>query len=137
MLGVQLTLVSIAGLISIAFGIRYFLAREYMPYHAVVAGRPWAGLEPGLRTIILGMLKILAGGFMTYGVALLWLLIPLNRGERWAAWAAITLTLATVLPTLYVTIALRRAAPAARTPIVPALVVLLLALAGAGLSFLP
>lgn len=67
MLAVQLVLLSLAGLISIAFGVRYFLAREYMPYHAVVAGSSWAELEPGVRTVILGMLKILAGGFIEGG----------------------------------------------------------------------
>jgi hypothetical protein len=132
---VQLVILSLAALISIFFGIRYFLAKEFMPYHAVVAGRSWSDLEPGVRTIILGMLRIIGGGFATYGLALLWLLIPLYAKEPWAHWAVLTLTAATILPTLYVTIALRRAAPQARTPVLPAAVVLALALIGAGLSF--
>ena len=134
MLTLQLVLVSLAALISIFFGVRYFATKEYMPYHAAVSGKPWSELEPGVRTIILGMLRIIAGGFATYGVALLWALIPLGAKQAWAPWAVLTLTFAGVLPSLYVTIALRKAAPAARTPVVPAALVLILGLLGAAVS---
>ena len=133
---VALVLVSLAALIAIFFGMRYFLAKQFMPYHAVVAGKAWAELEPGVQTIILGMLKIIGGGFATYGLALLWLLVPLNAKEPWTPWAVLSLTAVSILPALYVTLALRRVAPSARTPVLPAVVVLALALAGAGISFL-
>jgi hypothetical protein len=126
-----ISLLSIAAAVSILFGVRYCLAREFMPYHATVAGRSWSELEPGVRTIILGMLRIVGGGFVSYGVALLWLLVPLNRGESWAPWAALTITLTALAPVLYVTVWLRRVEPTARTPIVPAAAVLVLAVVGA------
>jgi hypothetical protein len=129
-------LLALAGAVSLLFGVRYLVTKQFMPYHASVAGRSWEALEPGVRTVILGMLRIIGGGLATYGLALLWLLIPLRAGQSWAAWAALTLTAATVLPTLYVTVWLRRAAPAAATPIVPAAVVLAMAVIGAGLSLL-
>jgi hypothetical protein len=131
-----LALVSLAGLISVFFGVRYFLAREFMPYHGVVAGKSWSELGPGLQTAILGMLRIIGGGFAAYGIALLWLLVPLSAKAVWAPWAVLTISAATLLPTLYVTIALRRYAPAARTPVVPACVVLALVLIGAGIPLL-
>jgi len=131
----QLVLLAIAALLSIVFGIRYFLATEFMPYHAVVAGTSWSELSTGLHTVILGMLKIVGGGLTTYGLALLWLLLPLSRHESWASWAVLTLTMTTVVPTLYVTIWLRRFEPSARTPVVPASIVLALAVVGAGTSF--
>jgi hypothetical protein len=133
---IQLALLSMAALISIFFGIRYFLAKEFMPYHAVVAGKSWSDLDPGLQTVIRGMLRIIGGGFASYGLALLWLLVPLSARQAWATWAALTITASALLPTLYVTIALRRAAPAARTPVLPASLVLALALLGACISFL-
>jgi hypothetical protein len=37
--------------------------------------------QPRLQSIILGMLKVAGGGPLGYGVALLWLLLPLQRGE--------------------------------------------------------
>ncbi len=133
----QLSLLALAALISIFFGVRYFTTKEFMPYHATVAGKGWAALEPGVQTIILGMLKIIGGGFVTYGLAVLWLLLPLHDRASWAHWAELSLSITTLLPVLYVTVALRRSAPSAKTPIVPAAVVLALALVGGGLSFLP
>ena len=131
----QLGLLSLAGLISVFFGFRYFRAKEFMPYHAVVAGRPWREIEPGLQAVILGMLKIIGGGFTCYGLTLFWMLVPLGQSQHWAGWAVLTLTVAALAPALYVTVALRRVAPRARTPVAPAVVVLALALAGGGLSF--
>lgn len=137
MLGFQIALLAIAGLISILFGVRYFFASEFMPYHATVAGKSWSELEPGMRTIILGMLKIIGGGFLAYGLAVLWLLIPLGQKQSWAAWAVLTVSPASVLPSVYVTIWLRRVSPSARTPVAPAVAVLVMALVGSGLSFVP
>jgi hypothetical protein len=125
----------LAALVSIAFGIRYLATKQFMPYHAVVSGRSWSELERGVQSAILGMLRIVGGGLITYGLALLWLSLPLGRGERWAAWAILTITASTILPTLYVTVMLRRLEPKAKTPIVPTLVVLALILAGVGASF--
>jgi hypothetical protein len=128
-------LVALAGAVSLLFGIRYLFARQFMPYHAAVAGRSWSELEPGVRTVILGMLRIVGGGLAAYGLALLWLLIPLGARQPWAAWAVLSLSACVVLPTLYVTLWLRRAAPAAHTPVAPTLVVLVLVVTGAALSF--
>jgi hypothetical protein len=132
----QVGFLSLAALISILFGIRYFAAKAYMPYHAVVAGKPWQELEHGVRTIILGMLRILGGGFAAYGIALLWMLLPLVSGAPWAPYAILSTSAAVLVPTLYVTIALRRAAPSARTPIVPACVVIALVILGSAPSIL-
>ena len=127
-------LVGLAALISILFGIKYFTTREFMAYHAVVSGRQWSEVERGMQTAILGMLRVCAAGFVTYGVLLLWLLLPLKRGETWAAWAILSSALTMLVPILWVTISLRRFEPKAKTPIVPSAVVLVLVLAGAGLA---
>jgi hypothetical protein len=67
----------------------------------------------------------------------LWLFVPLRRGEGWARWALLTITAASIAPTLYVTIMLRRFAPQADTPIAPAALVLALMVVGVVLTFLP
>jgi hypothetical protein len=59
-LNIQLTLVVLAALISLAFGVRYFISKAYMPYHAVVAGKSWAEVDPRMQTVILGLFKIAA-----------------------------------------------------------------------------
>jgi hypothetical protein len=58
MVTVQLLLVSIVALMALAFGIRYFFRTDFMPYHAVVAGKPWAELETGVQIIIRALYKI-------------------------------------------------------------------------------
>ncbi len=127
---VALCAFALAGFLALAFGVRYLITREFMPYHAAVLGRPWATLEPGLQSIILGMLKVAGGGLLGFGCTLLWLLLPLQRGEAWAAWAALTVSLAASLPILYVVLWLRRISPGAKTPVVPTLAVIALAIVG-------
>jgi hypothetical protein len=126
----------LAALVSIFFGVRYLLTNEFMPYHAAVAGKSWSQLELGVRTAMLGMLKIVGGGFITYGLALLWLLTPLYHGELWAPWAVLSITATALVPTLYVTVTLRRFEPKAKTPVVPTVIVLALVLASFGALFL-
>ena len=123
---VALVALVLAAALALAFGVRYVLTKAFMPYHAAVLGKSWPELEPRLQIIILGMLKVAGGGLLGYGVSLLWLLLPLQRGEAWAAWAALTVSLAVVGPILYVVVSLRRIEPSARTPLVPTLVVLAL-----------
>ena len=120
----------LCGLLVFAFRLRYVSTREFMPYHAVVLGKPWAALEPHLQTIILGMLKVAAGGLLAFGCTIFWLLVPLQQGEAWAAWAALTITIVLITPILYVVIWLRRVSPGARTPVVPTVAVIVLAIAG-------
>jgi hypothetical protein len=128
---VSVACVGLAAVLALAFGVRYLLTKAFMPYHAAVLGKPWTDLEPRLQTIILGMLKVAGAGLLGYGLALLWLLLPLQRGEPWAAWAVLVVSLAVVGPILHVVISLRRLEPSARTPIAPALAVMVLVLAGA------
>jgi hypothetical protein len=120
----------LAGLLALAFGVRYLVTREFMPYHATVLGTPWAALEPRLQAIILGMLKVAGGGLLGCGSALLWLLVPLQRGEAWAVWAAITVIIALAAPVLHVVLWLRRVSPGARTPVIPTVATLVLVAVG-------
>ena len=123
---VALVSLVLAALLALAFGVRYLLTKTFMPYHATVLGKSWTDLEPRLQIIILGMLKVAGAGLLGYGVALLWLLLPLQRGEAWAAWAVLTVSLVVIGPILYVVVSLRRIEPSAKTPIVPTLLVLAL-----------
>ena len=131
---VSAVLLALAALLALAFGLRYLLSKAFMPYHAAILDKQWAVLEPRLQIIVLGMLRVAGGGLLGYGVSLLWLLLPLLRGEVWAAWAALTVSLVVVGPILYVVVWLRRFEPKARTPIVPTLAVLSLVIVATVLS---
>lgn len=128
---VSLCAFGLAGLLALLFGVRYLVTREFMPYHATVLGKPWASLEPRLQAIILGMLRVAGSGLLGCGLALLWLLLPLERGEVWAAWAAVTVFLAATGPILYVVLWLRYVSPGARTPVAPTLATMVLVAFGA------
>lgn len=132
---IALLLASLAAFISLAFGFRYLLATQFMPYHAAISGRAWPEVEPGLQAILLGSFKVIGGSFITFGLMLLWLLVPLGGNQPWAAWAVLTLTIAAVAPILHVTVNLRRRWPSARVPVIPAVVVLVLGIASASAAF--
>jgi hypothetical protein len=134
MLAAQLILFGASALIALAFGVRYLLASEFMRYHATVAGRSWQQLDSGVQTIVLGMLRIIGAGLITTGVATCWLMLALYEERAWASFGLLTVTLASTVPILYVTIWLRRVQPAARTPVLPAATALAIGVVGAALS---
>jgi hypothetical protein len=131
-----LAMVIVVALGGVLFGVRYMLRTAYLPYHAVVAGKPFTELDPGVQAIILGMLKIIGSGFATLGIALLWLCFALHKGERWAPWAVLTVSAVALIPMLYAAITLRTFRPGAPTPVRPTCVMMILIVIGVGLSLL-
>jgi hypothetical protein len=115
------SLLSLAAIGKLVFGVRYLLAREFMNYHRVVARISWPQIDTPLQTLILGLLRMIGGAFLTEGLALIWLILPLSRGEHWAAWAILSIAAVSAGPALYVTLSLRRFEPRAKTPVLPTL----------------
>jgi hypothetical protein len=136
MLNLALAAVLLVALAGIVFGVRYMRREAFLPYHEAVAGKSWAELDPGVQVVILGMLKIIGGGFVTLGVTLLWLCLALHEGARWAPWAILIISAAALGPMLYVAIKLRAFRPDAQTPVRPTLVLIILIVFGVGLSIL-
>ena len=136
MLNLALAAVLLVALAGIVFGVRYMRRDAFMPYHAAVAGTSWAELDPGVQAVILGMLKVIGGGFVTLGVTLLWLSLALHEGARWAPWAILTISAAALGPMLYAAIGLRAFRPDAQTPVRPTLAMIVLIVVGVGLSIL-
>src|SRR5437879_12253674 len=98
MLNLALAAVLLVAFGAILFGVRYMWREAYLPYHAAVAGKSFTELDPGVQVIILGMLKIIGGGFATLGVALLWLGCALHDGARWAPSSILTGSAAPLVP---------------------------------------
>ena len=136
MLDLALAAVLMVALAGIVFGVRYMRREAFLPYHAAVAGKSWSELDPGIQIIILGMLKIIGGGFATLGVTLLWLCFALHGGARWAPWAILTISAVALGPMLYVAVKLRSFRPDAQTPVRPTLAMMVLIVVGVGLSIL-
>ena len=127
---IALLLTAVAAIACVVTGFRYVLASEFMPYHSQVVGSSWVQLDPRIQAIVLGMLTIIGASFIAAGLTQLWLLIPLRRTERWAAWASLTIALALWVPTQYVTVYLRTVEPAAETPVVPTAILIALFVLG-------
>jgi hypothetical protein len=136
MLNLALAAVLLVALGAILFGVRYMRRDAYLRYHAEVAGKSFVDLDPGVQVIILGMLRIIGGGFVTLGVALLWLCFALYKGAGWAPWAILSVSATALGPMLYVALALRAFRPEAQTPVRPALAMMVLIVAGVALSLL-
>jgi hypothetical protein len=134
MLNLALVPLLIVALAVIAFGVRYMRCASFMPYHSAVAGKSWSELDAGVQVVVLGMLRMIGGGFATLGVSLLWLCLALHEGARWAPWAILTVSAVALGPMLYVAIKLRAFRPEAQTPVKPTLAMMVLILLGAGLS---
>jgi hypothetical protein len=82
------------------------------------------------------MLRLIGGGFATFGVTILWLCYALHEGVRWAPWAILTVSIFALGPTVDVAAKLRALRPDANTPVRPTLVLIVLILAGVSLSLL-
>jgi uncharacterized protein YjeT (DUF2065 family) len=134
MLNLALVPLLLVALAVILFGVRYMRREAFLPYHAAVAGKSWSELDAGVQRIVLGMLRIIGGGFATFGVSLLWLCFALHEGVRWAPWAILTVSATVLVPMLYVAIQLRSFRPDAQTPVRPTLVMMALIVLGVGLS---
>jgi len=136
MLNLAIAPLVIAGLAGLLFGVRYMRREAYLPYHAAVAGKAWSELDPGVQIVILCMLRLIGGGFATFGVTILWLCYALHEGVRWAPWAILTVSIFALGPTVYVAAKLRAFRPDANTPVRPTLMLIALILVGVGLSLL-
>jgi hypothetical protein len=134
MLNLALAAMLLVALAGIVFGVRYMRRDAFLPYHAAVTGKSWVELDPGVQVVILGMLRIIGGGFVTLGVTLLWLCLALHEGARWAPWAILTISAVALGPMLYVAIKLRSFRPEAQTPVRPTLAMMVLIVVGVGLS---
>ncbi len=106
-------------------GLRYLLARQFLGYHAEVAGQTWSQLEPGLQRLLLAMLHGSGAATLAGGLALVTLLLgPWRQGARWARHLVPLLALAGLVPLLAIVLGLARTGAAAPWPLVAAAVAL-------------
>ena len=136
MLSIALGLLLLAVILGCVMGLKYLLATSFTTYHAEVVGKPWEQLEPRVQAIIVGMLRVIGGGFLGLAATVAWLAYALFEGARWAPWALATISLIALLPALAVALGLRKIEPRANTPVVPSIAAIGLILLGAGLGLL-
>ena len=117
---VSLALYAIAFGTSIVFGVRYLIAREFMPYHREVVGTPWDQLDGRVRQLIFVLLKLVGAGMVSVGLAGLFLLaVPFRDGALWPNFAMISMAAVMGGASVFATTYLKRETKA-ETPIIPA-----------------
>ena len=78
----------LATLILAAFAVTYLFRSEFMPYHSVAVGMPWAEVGPSYQVLILALMRSVGGACLAVVVLLLILLfVPFRQGVVWARWA--------------------------------------------------
>ena len=131
---IAMACIGIAAIVEIIVGVVYFSASEVMPYHKEALGVAWSDLQPGVRTMLVGLMNAYGSTHFGVGVALgILVLIPLRRGYTWARWAILAVGLPVLGATVY--LASRLAfSTGARAPWGVSLVLLGLFLAGVALA---
>ena len=85
-------LVAIAGLG--AWGFVFLLRTDFLPYHVVAVGMPWADVPPAFQVLVLTLYKLIGAAWIVVALALLVLLfVPFKQGARWARLAIPALVL--------------------------------------------
>ncbi len=76
-------------------GITYLTKSQIMSYHIEGLGySSWDELSSNAQILTINFMKSAATGFITYAIALFFLLIiPFRKGERWSVWAMFILSL--------------------------------------------
>jgi hypothetical protein len=76
------------------FGVIFLLRQQFMPYHAVAVGMSWSEVPAPFQILVMALLKLAGGAWITTAAAVfLLLLIPFRQGARWAIWAVPSLGL--------------------------------------------
>jgi hypothetical protein len=111
----------------IIFGVIYLTRSAFMPYHAVAVGHSWPDVDPAFQILILALMRVAGGGFLTTACAIGFLLFkPFRQGRRWAYWAIPAVGLISTLSSLYATAYVTSNTPASPPWIAAGLGVLLL-----------
>ena len=104
------------------FGLLYLGTPKFMPYHAAAAGAEWSELSPGVRALVLALLRVAGGGFLATSTAVLVMIFrAFKRGLAWSHWAIPLVGACSSIPTLYATLFLKIKTQAATPWPLPAL----------------
>lgn len=88
-------------LIGLLVGVQYLVSSEINSYHKEVIGVEWETLAPGVKTLLLILMKGTGDAAVIGAVSIAILLfIPFRRGENWSRWAILTIGLILLVPML-------------------------------------
>ncbi|MGD0855679.1 MAG: hypothetical protein ABSA18_07715 [Dehalococcoidia bacterium] len=92
---------SLNALVWYGFGISYLFANEITSYHKQAIGVDWAGLAPGVKTLLLVLMKGTGDAVLVGAISFTFLLlIPFRKGDKWVKWALLCIGMAIWIPML-------------------------------------
>ena len=75
-----------------------------MPYHSLALAKSWSEIEANTQTLILALMRVAGGGFISTGIAIIILLcIPFQAQETWAIYGIFSICLGTSVGSCYAT----------------------------------
>lgn len=104
---------SITAIAGFVFAAMYLFRPEFMPYHEVAVGRPWAEVSEEYQVLILALMRVSGGGWLATSVGILLLLLfPYRKGKFWAYLGIPAIGLSALIPTLMATLHVKENSPA-------------------------
>lgn len=74
------------GAVALVFGAIYVASSRFLPYHEDAIGREWETLDADTQVLLRALVHLGGGGWLVAGATFVVVaLIPLRRGEPWAA----------------------------------------------------
>lgn len=75
-----------SAIILMFFAIKYFFAKEFMPYHSTITSKKWENIESKTQRLLLSLMKSMAVGvfsfsFLVIGLSIKYLFLSNNLGE--------------------------------------------------------
>lgn len=70
---VSIALFALGYLGTLAFALKLLLAKSYFPYHQQVTGKPWDGLDEGVRVVIGGFMRLFGGSLLAAAATGAWM----------------------------------------------------------------
>jgi hypothetical protein len=110
---ISFALYSLAAVLGLVFALMYLLRSRFMSYHSAAVGLTWDEVDERFRILIIALLRVAGGGYLTASTATIFLLlIPFRHGELWANWALLAIGLASMVPSLAATLLVKFKTPA-------------------------
>ena len=95
---------SITAIAGFIFAAMYLFRPEFMPYHEVAIGRPWAEVSAEYQVLILALMRVSGGGWLATSVGILLLLLfPFRKGRYWPYLGIPAIGLSALIPTFIAT----------------------------------
>lgn len=110
---ISFTCYTMVALLGFVFAFIYLTRPEFMPYHADAVGVEWKEVNENFQVLIIALMRVSGGGWLTTSLSISFLLIVDRKFKKlWLKLALVAVGLATLIPSLWVTLYVKSNSPA-------------------------